>query len=239
MTKTVSCNILFLCLIAGRSFGGQPSDTIKKEIGTSIEISDFIGRPNDLKSFIDSNFDSVVDDDFRNPMLPYRVDFISRTDSLKFCGMILQQCWVQKIDTLYSFFMIIKQTSDIKNHISGVYGNCNVAASVTAEGININDSLFLWRLGHVNIDQSRYYNVFRDPKFEECDLIIFGNMKFTQRVSRGVNWKSSGPWPSPLGLWEKPHNSAFKGVEFDAFIREAGSDAFVLSPTYAHKDIAF
>jgi len=63
-----------------------------------------------------------------------------------------------------------------------------------------------------------------------------------------------------LGLWEKLHNPAFKGVDFDAFVREAGSNSFVLSPTkwiettnaigiiskqgntggtYAHKDIAF
>lgn len=63
-----------------------------------------------------------------------------------------------------------------------------------------------------------------------------------------------------LGLWEKLHNPGFKGVEFDTFIREAGSNSFVLSPTkwiettkaigiiskqgntggtYAHKDIAF
>jgi hypothetical protein len=34
-----------------------------------------------------------------------------------------------------------------------------------------------------------------------------------------------------LGLWEKLHNPGFKGVEFDSFIREAGSNAFVLSPT--------
>jgi len=63
-----------------------------------------------------------------------------------------------------------------------------------------------------------------------------------------------------LGLWEKLHNPVFKGVEFDSFVQEAGSNAFVLSPTkwietthaigiiskqgntggtYAHKDIAF
>jgi hypothetical protein len=63
-----------------------------------------------------------------------------------------------------------------------------------------------------------------------------------------------------LGLWEKLHNPDFKGVEFDSFIHEAGSNSFVLSPskwiettgaigimsksgryggTFAHKDIAF
>ena len=63
-----------------------------------------------------------------------------------------------------------------------------------------------------------------------------------------------------LGLWEKLHNTAFKGVDFDSFLFEAGSNAFTMSPTkwiettratglytksgvgggtYAHQDIAF
>ncbi len=62
-----------------------------------------------------------------------------------------------------------------------------------------------------------------------------------------------------LGLWEKLHNPEFKGVEFDSFMFEAGSNSFVLSPskwidstnakgirtksgnrggTFAHRDIA-
>jgi len=63
-----------------------------------------------------------------------------------------------------------------------------------------------------------------------------------------------------IGLWEQLNNPDFKGVEFDSFIQEAGSNAFTLSPqkwisatnaigitsksgryggTFAHKDIAF
>lgn len=63
-----------------------------------------------------------------------------------------------------------------------------------------------------------------------------------------------------LGLWEELNNPEFKGVEFDAFKNESGSNAFTLSPqrwiertnaigiisksgryggTYAHSDIAF
>ena len=62
-----------------------------------------------------------------------------------------------------------------------------------------------------------------------------------------------------LGLWEKLHNVDFKGVEFDAFRNQAGSNAFTMSPskwiestnavgivsksgrnggTFAHSDIA-
>lgn len=63
-----------------------------------------------------------------------------------------------------------------------------------------------------------------------------------------------------LGLWEQLYNPSFKGVEFDTFKSEAGSNAFTLTPqrwiektsaiglvsrsgrgggTFAHKDIAF
>ena len=33
-----------------------------------------------------------------------------------------------------------------------------------------------------------------------------------------------------LGLWESINNPNFKGVEFDSFKNEAGSNAFTLSP---------
>lgn len=63
-----------------------------------------------------------------------------------------------------------------------------------------------------------------------------------------------------LGLWEQLNNPIFKGIEFDGFRNEAGSNSFTLTPqrwikatdsigiisksgryggTYAHKDIAF
>ena len=63
-----------------------------------------------------------------------------------------------------------------------------------------------------------------------------------------------------LGLWEQLNNPNFKGIEFDAFRIESGSNSFTLTPkrwiestnaigitsksgryggTYAHKDIAF
>jgi len=74
------------------------------------------------------------------------------------------------------------------------------------------------------------------------------------------NWLRSKNTIEFLGLWEQINNVNFKGVEFDSFKNEAGSNSFTLSPTkwientnaigiiskagryggtYAHKDIAF
>ncbi len=74
------------------------------------------------------------------------------------------------------------------------------------------------------------------------------------------NWMRSRTTIEFLGLWEQLNNPGFKGVEFDSFLFEAGSNSFTLSPTkwieatnargliskagnkggtYAHRDIAF
>ncbi len=74
------------------------------------------------------------------------------------------------------------------------------------------------------------------------------------------NWMRSRDTVEFLGLWEALHNPNFKPVEFDGFRKQAGLNAFTLSPTkwiestnaigiiskagryggtYAHSDIAF
>lgn len=74
------------------------------------------------------------------------------------------------------------------------------------------------------------------------------------------NWMRAKSTIEFLGLWEQLHNPEFKGVEFDTFRSDAGSNAFTMSPqkwiqstdakgiqsrpgnkggTFAHKDIAF
>ena len=74
------------------------------------------------------------------------------------------------------------------------------------------------------------------------------------------NWLRNRSTLEFLGLWEKINNPNFKGVEFDSFLYESGSNSFTLSPkkwintvnaigivskqgrgggTFAQKDIAF
>ena len=74
------------------------------------------------------------------------------------------------------------------------------------------------------------------------------------------NWMRTRTTIEFLGLWEQLNNPNFKGVEFDSFMYEAGSNSFTLSPskwiettgaigiiskqgnnggTFAHRDIAF
>jgi len=45
------------------------------------------------------------------------------------------------------------------------------------------------------------------------------------------NWFRSKNTLEYLGLWEMLNNPDFKGVEFDPLLREAGTNAFTMSPS--------
>lgn len=90
------------------------------------------------------------------------------------------------------------------------------------------------------------------------DLARYKNKEFPKDVVK--NWMRNRSTIEFLGLWEMMHNPNFKGVDFDTFVNEAGSNSFVMTPqkwiestnaigivsrsgngggTFAHKDIAF
>ena len=56
------------------------------------------------------------------------------------------------------------------------------------------------------------------------DIARFKNKAEPKDVVK--NWMRSRTTVEFLGLWEKIHNPNFKGVEFDSFMYEAGSNSF-------------
>ena len=102
------------------------------------------------------------------------------------------------------------------------------------------------------------YSKNNDDYISLTDIARFKSPKEPKDVVK--NWMRTRSTIEFIGLWEKIHNPNFKGVEFDSFLYEAGSNSFVLSPskwvektdaigivtksgnnggTFAHKDIAF
>ena len=99
---------------------------------------------------------------------------------------------------------------------------------------------------------------------DNSDYICLTDMAhFKDRVRTNYiiqNWMRLRSTIDFLGLWEKLYNPNFKGIEFDAFKMESGTNSFTLTPnhwiektkaigiiskpgryggTFAHKDIAF
>lgn len=100
-------------------------------------------------------------------------------------------------------------------------------------------------------------------KFDEADYISITDIaKYKSDEPNAViqNWMRNRNTIEYLGIWETLYNPDFKPLEFEGFRKEAGLNAFTLSPskwvdstnakgilvksgryggTYAHKDIAF
>ena len=100
-------------------------------------------------------------------------------------------------------------------------------------------------------------------KFDEADYISITDIaKYKSDEPNAViqNWMRNRNTIEYLGIWETLYNPDFNPLEFEGFRKEAGLNAFTLSPskwvdstnakgilvksgryggTYAHKDIAF
>ena len=102
-----------------------------------------------------------------------------------------------------------------------------------------------------------YTDDFKNDYISLTDIARYKNVHEPKDVVK--NWLRVRDTIEFLGLWETIHNPNFKGVEFDSFRKEAGTNAFTLSPqrwientnaigivsksgrgggTFAHPDIA-
>ena len=102
-----------------------------------------------------------------------------------------------------------------------------------------------------------YTEDFKNDYISLTDIARYKNKHEPKDVVK--NWLRARDTIEFLGLWETINNPNFKGAEFDSFRKEAGSNAFTLSPqrwikntnaigivsksgrgggTFAHPDIA-
>ena len=73
-----------------------------------------------------------------------------------------------------------------------------------------------------------YTEDFQNDYISLTDIARYKNVHEPKDVVK--NWLRVRDTIEFLGLWETIHNPSFKGVEFDSFRKEAGTNAFTLSP---------
>ena len=118
----------------------------------------------------------------------------------------------------------------------------------------------MWYNENVNSKEASY-NITLVDNEEYISLTDIARYK-NRENPKGViqNWIRNRNTIEFLGIWELIHNPNFKGIEFEAFKKEAGLNSFTLAPqkwiestdaiglvsksgkgggTYAHRDIAF
>ena len=71
-----------------------------------------------------------------------------------------------------------------------------------------------------------YTEDFKNDYISLTDIARYKNVNEPKDVVK--NWLRVRDTVELLGLWETIHNPNFKGVEFDSFRKEAGTNAFTL-----------
>ncbi|MDD3186580.1 MAG: KilA-N domain-containing protein, partial [Anaerostipes sp.] len=71
-------------------------------------------------------------------------------------------------------------------------------------------------------------NINEDDYISLTDIARYKNPDEPKDVIK--NWMRSRSTLEFLGLWEQLNNPNYKGVDFDPFIKDAGSNSFTMSP---------
>ncbi|MBK9254591.1 MAG: KilA-N domain-containing protein [Saprospiraceae bacterium] len=109
--------------------------------------------------------------------------------------------------------------------------------------------------------KGREISLYSDKSDDYISLTDMARYRDADRTNYIIqNWMRTRSAIEFCGLWEKLNNPNFKGIEFDAFKNESGSNSFTLTPqkwieatnaigiisksgryggTFAHRDIAF
>lgn len=156
---------------------------IFKSTRKSMDISDFLENKDDIERFINENFTRFKDEELLSPLRIYQVNLINKTESLTFCTMDVQQCWIRKIDTLYAFFILIKTSADVEKHISERYGRWQMVSEIGTQDGRIGGNLFSWNADKMEINMTSFFNPLAVAKYEQCELVICSNLTFSYLIN--------------------------------------------------------
>jgi hypothetical protein len=143
-----------------------------------MEVSENVKNYKDASKFISRCF-VEIGPSYKNPIFPYKINF--RSDGLRFtfCGLPVIECWAFKQDQSFTFFILLKNGSNIMESISEVYGNHDIESSVE---INDNPSIsksYAWHKKHLNIVLQKYFNIWGTTRFDNCAMATIGNMEYS------------------------------------------------------------
>lgn len=146
-----------------------------------MEINEAISGKS-IDGFITNKFDSVGSS-YKNPIFPYKINYKIKDKEVTFCGVPVVDCWALKSNSSYTFFMLIKHSANLVNAISKNYGQHDTETEIEINDRPSSPTSYSWESEKVNIFLRSFRNVEKDKKYEDCLMVIIGNMSYYEIVS--------------------------------------------------------
>lgn len=143
---------------------------INQAIKDSVNIDDFI-----------SNKYQKVDSLYHNPIYPYKVNYRIKDVNITFGHLPLVESWALKIDTSFTFFILLKNNSkgpSLVDVISKYYGPHSMESNVEIDDHFNTSNTYYWRIDNIQIMLERFPNVRMVKKYDNCFMVLIGNMDY-------------------------------------------------------------
>src|SRR4051812_40307513 len=118
--KKIIINIFFLGNFFNSTSGKLPNMEIGKIFESDLKV----------KKFVHENL-KETDSVYRNPIFPYKVNYVLPSrKSISFCKLHVLECWAFVQQDLYTFFLLVKNDSNIINDVSREFGDRTAISEV-------------------------------------------------------------------------------------------------------------
>jgi hypothetical protein len=131
----------------------------------------------DVKEIISSNFAPLFAG-YKSPIFPYRVGFKCKDFNIKFCNIDIIDGWALKEDSLFCFYLMMKNEQNLLSRISTKYGKHAIETSVSVNESVEPSSSFIWEKNGVRIYLQAFLDMSTTERFRNCCLVIITNMKY-------------------------------------------------------------
>jgi len=145
-----------------------------------LMINEVIKNKDRLNKFIAENFESIAPSE-QNPIFPFKTNYKSKIKAITFCNITPIDSWVLKEDTSYTFFLLLKNNENVFNAITKTYGHHTVEAEAEVNNVNMGIS-YSWDKPTVEIHLRKFINDEDYPKYEDCYMVVVGNMMYKDIV---------------------------------------------------------
>lgn len=153
-----------------------------------MELSDLIFDKEKVDAYIANNF-SLLNNDYKNPLFPYKVNYKGKSPLITFGGHSVVDCWALKSDRSFTFFFLLKSDIDVFRSISEVYGQHEAETELEINDQN-QSKTYHWEKENISILLKKYRNVEGLGEYKNCNLVIIGNMDYQDIITlpSGMNF---------------------------------------------------
>jgi hypothetical protein len=154
----------------------------------SMELNDNIENESKINEFILSHFHKT-DNHYKNPIFPYKVEYINSENKFSFCGIPILKSWAFKNGRSFAFYMLVENNFGVIKSIISVYGNHTMESEVQVNDHLDTSRTFYWDFKKYTLILKKHTSENLVAIRENRLIIVFGNVDYKDLFS--IQFKNS------------------------------------------------